>query len=182
MLVHVDPLVNGREINANFHKNSKMLWGRAANRCAICRQELVMDSTETDDESVIGEACHIVAQSSDGPRGDSPLSPDQRDKYGNLILLCNVHHKQIDDQPNTFTVAELQRLKNDHETWVRQSLVTYDSTKQRDDEIYADYVTEWANGGRTFAWLNTCPPRRIRIRTTGQPTGQKGFDPIIAWG
>ena len=113
-----------------------------------------MDSTETDDESLVGEACHIVAQSSDGPRGDSPLSPEQRDKYGNLILLCNIHHKQVDDQPNTFTVPELQRLKNAHETWVRQSLTTYDPAKQRDDEIYADYITEWETRSFLSEWMS----------------------------
>lgn len=31
-------------------KTRKMLWGREANRCAICRMEIVMDETETDDE------------------------------------------------------------------------------------------------------------------------------------
>lgn len=82
-------------------KTHKMLWGRAANRCAICRMELVMDASETDDEAVVGEACHIVAQKEDGPRGQSPLTQEQRDKYANLILLCNVHHKQVDDHVQT---------------------------------------------------------------------------------
>ena len=38
-------------------KTHKMLWGRAANRCAFpeCRRELVMDASETDDKSLIGE-------------------------------------------------------------------------------------------------------------------------------
>jgi hypothetical protein len=61
-------------------KTTKMLWGgRAANRCAICRMELVMEATETDDASVVGEACHIVAQSEEGPRGNSELTRQQRD-------------------------------------------------------------------------------------------------------
>lgn len=50
-------------------KTLKLLWGRAASRCAICKRELVMDETETDDASIVGEACHIVAESPDGPRG-----------------------------------------------------------------------------------------------------------------
>ncbi|MCH1643274.1 HNH endonuclease, partial [Paenibacillus timonensis] len=71
-------------------KTRKMLWGRAANRCAICKIELVMDETETDDESVIGDECHIVAREEDGPRGESILSKEQRDKYNNLILLYKI--------------------------------------------------------------------------------------------
>jgi hypothetical protein len=36
-------------------KTHKMLWGRAASRCAFpgCRRELVMDASPTDDESLI---------------------------------------------------------------------------------------------------------------------------------
>jgi len=52
-------------------KTAKMLWGRAAGRCSMpeCRQPLVIDSTETDNEALIGDMCHIVAESEDGPRG-----------------------------------------------------------------------------------------------------------------
>src|SRR5215213_2097854 len=110
-------------------KTQKMLWGRAANRCGICRNELVMDASGTDDESVVGEACHIVASSNDGPRGDSPLTPEQRDKYANLILLCNIHHKQIDDQPIEFSVEKLAEIKRAHEEWVRTQL-GFDAAKQ----------------------------------------------------
>lgn len=123
-------------------KTHKMLWGRAASRCAICQMELVMDASETDDESIIGEACHIVAQSFDGPRGKSHLTPEQRDKYANLILLCNVHHKLIDDQPNKYTIEELLDIKAKHEQSVRDRL-DFDPERQREDEVYAGYVEEW---------------------------------------
>jgi len=134
-------------------KTQKMLWGRAANRCAICRLELVMDASETDDESLVGEACHMVAASEGGPRGESPLTQEQRDKFANLLLLCNVHHKQIDDQPIAFPVAILVELKSDHEQWVRTQL-NFDSQKQRDDEVYAGFVEEWANRTRLNDWNN----------------------------
>lgn len=124
-------------------KTHKMLWGRAANRCAICRMELVIDATETDDESVVGEACHIVAEREDGPRGDFSLPAGQRDTFANLILLCNVHHKQIDDQVGVFTVERLRDLKTEHESWVKAAL-QFDVQKQRDDELYSGYVDEWS--------------------------------------
>lgn len=130
-----------------------MLWGRAANRCAICRMELVMDASETDDESLVGEACHIVAQSINGPRGIADLTQEQRDKFANLILLCNVHHKVIDDQPTTYTVEQLLTTKANHELWVRRQL-NFDQQKQKDDEIYAEYVEDWAAQVRLNDWLN----------------------------
>ena len=124
-----------------------MLWGRSANRCAIesCRKELVIDATETDDESLVGEECHIVGKKVDGPRGDSPLSAEQRDKYNNLVLLCSVHHKMVDDQIGEYTVERLHEIKQNHEAWVRESLQDYDPIKQREDEQYATLVENFCD-------------------------------------
>lgn len=127
-------------------KTHKMLWGRAGNRCAMpeCRIELVMDATETDDESLIGEECHIVARSPDGPRGDASFPKDKINKYENLILMCRVHHKIIDDQAGTYTVSFLNQLKSKHEQWVRESLEGFDPQKQREfptlgsSEVYSE--------------------------------------------
>jgi hypothetical protein len=121
-----------------------MLWGRSGNICAFpdCKKELVMDIHETDDISVVGEEAHIVARESDGPRGNSPLTADQRDKYGNLILMCSIHHKVIDDHPDTYPVELLNDYKKKHEDWVSQNL-KLDKVKQKDDEIYASYIDEF---------------------------------------
>ncbi len=95
----------------------------------------------------------MVATSPDGPRGESPLTQEQRDKFANLLLLCNVHHKQIDDQPNAFPVSKLIELKTNHEQWVRTQL-NFDAQKQRDDEVYAGFVEEWANQICLDDWSN----------------------------
>jgi hypothetical protein len=113
--------------------------------------ELVMDAIETDDESVVGEACHIVAQSPNGSRGASDLTLGQRDKYANLMLLCNVHHKQIDDQPDEFPVEKLHQIKAAHEKNVRDKF-DFDPGKQRDEEIYAGYVEEWERRLNLSEW------------------------------
>lgn len=84
-------------------KSRKLLWGNAANRCSFpeCKKKLVMDETETDDVSIIGEECHIIAREDGGPRGNPKLSKDRRDLYNNLVLMCRNHHKVIDDQEST---------------------------------------------------------------------------------
>jgi len=137
-------------------KTRKILWGRAANRCAFhdCRIELVIDVTETNDESLIGEECHIVARKEDGPRGNSGLTSDERDKYSNLILLCAIHHKLIDDQPGKYTDEYLHKLKTDHEKWVNESLEQFDPEKQRDDEYYASLVEEFCELIDIDNWRN----------------------------
>jgi hypothetical protein len=122
-------------------KTHKMIWGRSGNMCSFpdCKKVLVIDETATDDPSVIGEEAHIVAQKEEGPRGKSLLSLDQRDKYDNLILLCSIHHKNIDDQENEYTVTKLHEFKKKHESWVKENL-TVDKRKIKDDEIYATYI------------------------------------------
>lgn len=111
-----------------------------------------MNPTATDDPSLVGEAAHIVAEEENGPRGRSDLTREQRNKYDNLILLCNVHHKQVDDQPAHFTVQELKRLKLSHEEWVRSCLHP-DARKQADDEKWAGYIDEWSQKARLDNWL-----------------------------
>jgi hypothetical protein len=43
----------------------KLLWGRSGFRCALCKIEL----TANGPKDTIGEMAHIVAKSSNGPRG-----------------------------------------------------------------------------------------------------------------
>lgn len=104
-------------------KTRKILWGRSGNRCAICKHELVVDATVIDGESVVGDECHIISSRSDGPRYDSSYPQEKLDIYENLILLCRVHHKMVDDQNESYTVDMLRRIKIDHEAWVSQKLV-----------------------------------------------------------
>lgn len=50
----------------------KILWGRAAGRCAVptCRIELFVDPTTHDPMVIIGEIAHIEASSDQGPRAN----------------------------------------------------------------------------------------------------------------
>ncbi len=132
-----------------------MLWGRAAARCAFpeCRTQLYVDETETDDAALIGENCHIVGSSEDGPRGDNPLPASSRDKYGNLILLCRNHHRVVDQQPGKYTVEFLHSLKEEHERWVIGAL-TPDLNRRRDDEHYAGIVDRWVELAHVQRWID----------------------------
>jgi hypothetical protein len=95
----------------------KIVWSEAGGKCSICRVLVLTPGTEDDDPSVFGELAHIVAKSPGGPRAGG-LDQDKLDLHENLMLLCNKHHKQVDDQPNHFTVEKLHRLKRDHAEWV----------------------------------------------------------------
>jgi HNH endonuclease len=103
-------------------KTRKILWGRSGNRCAICKRELVLDATNVNDESIVGDECHIRSGQTQGPRHDPNLPMGRVDSYDNLILLCRVHHKMVDDQCDTYTADIMSHMKANHEKWVSEKL------------------------------------------------------------
>jgi hypothetical protein len=109
-------------------KDIKLLWGRAANRCAICRCELSQDAQGGTLTYPLGEQAHIVASEPNGPRGQSLLTTEERDTYHNMILLCPNHHTEIDKIVLDWPVDRLHFKKSEHELWVRETLA--DSSDQ----------------------------------------------------
>jgi len=103
-------------------KDIKLLWGRSGNRCAICRKELSSDASYSSDTFPLGEQAHIIAKEAEGPRGGSILTPEERDSYPNLILLCPTHHRLIDKSEGDFPVEKLHIIKSSHELWIQSNL------------------------------------------------------------
>jgi len=118
-------------------RTRKIVWVEAGGRCAICRRQVLTPATETDDPSIFGEEAHIVARSPGGPRAGG-LAEEKIDSHENLILLCSVHHKQVDDQPNYFTVERLREIKQAHGEWVASL-----GEGERRPSIQAELVTAW---------------------------------------
>jgi hypothetical protein len=88
----------------------------------ICGQELTFSATSTDNVAIVGDECHIISGEANGPRYDASYAVGRIDSYENLILLCRVHHKMVDDQSNTYTAEVLRQKKRDHEASVKQRL------------------------------------------------------------
>jgi hypothetical protein len=109
--------------------------------CAFrnCGKSLIESGTELDDDPVVlGEAAHIVADSRQGPRGDYPLDEKERVKHTNLVFLCGEHHKIIDRQKRTYSVAVLRQMKIDHETRIKN--VTANPVKELLKPLVTDTV------------------------------------------
>lgn len=124
-------------------KDIKLLWGRAAERCAFpdCRKALSRTPETATPTYPYGRQAHIVAHAPGGTRDDPAMTQDERDSYANLILLCSDHHDVIDHEPDVYTVAKLHQLKTEHELWVTDSLTTEaDQQKLAADLIYATLV------------------------------------------
>lgn len=139
-------------------KTHKILWGRSGNKCAICKNELIVDSENScDPPSIVGDEAHIIAKKENFARGDyDSLTEEQRNDYSNLILLCKIHHKQIDDQPLFYTVERLHEIKNIHEKEVNVKLSLSDKKQQQDDIVYSSFIDEWERFADLDNWQNTC--------------------------
>ena len=97
----------------------------------MCRRELIMDGTPVDDESIVGDECHIVSPVSGGPRHDPEFPREKLNDHANLLLLCKNHHKLIDDQQLEYTASRLAKIKAGHEKWVSEQLDSSHSPTQR---------------------------------------------------
>ena len=73
---------------------------------------------------MMGEACHIVAASKNGPRGNAALSDEERKGEDNGIWLCQIHADLIDkNNGNGFSVEDLLKMKKSHEDYIREALI-----------------------------------------------------------
>lgn len=97
------------------HSDSKLLHGRSAGRCNICR----LDTTEV--QRKFGENAHIEAKEIRGPRGTDNRTLEVF-SIENHILLCSNHHTEVDNNPLNYPVERLLNLKRNHENWVAASL------------------------------------------------------------
>lgn len=105
-------------------KDAKVLWGRSASKCALCRTDLIQEKEEGSTYP-IGEMAHIKGEKPNSARYDPNMTDDGRRRYSNLILLCPNCHATVDNDYQAYTAEKLRQIKKDHEKWVFESLRTY---------------------------------------------------------
>lgn len=103
-------------------RTRKIIWMKSGSRCAICRNPLSIDETSLDADSIIGDECHIRSGKPTGPRFEADFPTEMIDSDLNLIILCKIHHKMIDDQFETYTTELLLSIKKNHEAWINSRL------------------------------------------------------------
>lgn len=139
------------------------VWNASNGLCAFpgCQRELTV-MTDAGMPSLLGDVAHIIGASADGPRGASPMSAVDRNLPPNLVLLCKLHHKQVDDDPDRFTIDAMRAMKTEHEARIARLRAAAASV---DRQTVTAHVTEWArradlDGWETWSsWLLTPTPR-----------------------
>lgn len=99
-------------------KTKFILWGKSAGRCNYCNCQLYHDSL-TKAEFNTAYIAHIIADSPNGPRGDTVLSEKLKKDISNLMLMCDAHHRLIDrEDVEGHSVEFLRQMKAGHEARV----------------------------------------------------------------
>jgi hypothetical protein len=91
------------------------LWVKSAGRCEFkgCNKP-IWHNELTLSEGNFAENAHIIASSKDGPRGNEQ-SEELQVEFSNLMLLCQKCHKEIDDNPEKYSIELLRKWKAEHE-------------------------------------------------------------------
>lgn len=97
-----------------------LLYVRAGGRCQFdgCNK-LLLEHPLTLTMGNFAQMAHIVAFSRMGPRGGASSRPEAINDVNNLMLLCPDCHKLIDDHPDRYTVAIVEKYKSKHEERIR---------------------------------------------------------------
>jgi hypothetical protein len=112
-----------------------VLAKRAAARCSLCKVATSGPGQNPDVSITIGVAAHIRAAAPGGARYDTAMTPAERKDATNGIWLCQNHAKQIDDDPDRFTIRYLQQLKEAHEAVISAEIRSGASAAPDDEKI-----------------------------------------------
>lgn len=102
-------------------KTKRIVWAKSAGRCQFqnCNQLLIGHLVSGNTDANKGYVAHIIADSTQGPRGDKHLSPLLANDHSNVMLLCDACHREVDrENPDSYPADRLRQMKRDHEAWV----------------------------------------------------------------
>jgi hypothetical protein len=118
-------LVSAREVSRSIPFPVQcLLWGRAAGRCEFrgCNQPL-WKSGVTQEQVNIAQKAHIYSFASHGPRGNAGVQESGLHNLSNLMLVCHVCHRKIDQRRDggRYPVVLLLQMKEEHERRIEQA-------------------------------------------------------------
>jgi hypothetical protein len=138
-------------------KSIKILWSAAAGFCAFpdCRERLTYSEAGEFAPYLLGEMAHICGDQPGANRHDPTQTPQERDDYRNLVLLCPTHHRLIDRRENEtcYSVNLLYKIKAAHEAFVRSR---FDCEPAEDKQAIANEIAPLLAENHQV-WLNYGP-------------------------
>lgn len=90
----------------------KKLFALSNNICYFPHCQLKMID---DNQSILGEICHIEGENEGSARYNPNMSIAERNNFKNLILMCPTHHQIIDTHISEYPINILKNIKGDYE-------------------------------------------------------------------
>ncbi|WP_063833231.1 SAVED domain-containing protein [Aureispira sp. CCB-QB1] len=102
------------------NKIYNLLWAKAAGRCYICNKILYQDLL-TNKHVNSAYVAHIYDVNHKTHRYDEDLSPKLSKDISNLMLLCDTHHRMIDNEAQKeYPASRLLKIKKEHEERIKR--------------------------------------------------------------
>lgn len=102
------------------NKIYNLLWAKAAGRCYICNKILYQDLL-TKKRVNSAYVAHIYDVNNKTDRYDAKLSPKLVKDISNLMLLCDTHHRMIDNEAQKeYPSSRLIEIKKRHENRIKK--------------------------------------------------------------
>ncbi len=143
---------------------------RVASRCSNpdCRVPTTGPTMEVDKINNIGTAAHITAAASGGARYDKSLTYEERRSIDNAIWLCTNCSRDIDNDPDAFSVDFLRAWKISAEKIARNEL----GKKVPDDNYVIEMLTSTLTGQS-----NVFLPKLVSNACEATSTALEAIDP-----
>jgi len=135
------------------YKIKTQLWTLSAGRCEYrgCNKPLWRDDL-TMAKMNKAYIAHIVADSPNGPRGDKIRSEQLKEEFGNLMLLCDAHHRLIDKEDvKGHPEILLVEMKKEHEKRI-ELLTSLTASKKTHISLYGANI---GNQGSPLSFEST---------------------------
>lgn len=178
------PSLGGTEMAVRRHQPKpqvKLLVGRCAGLCAICREFCEGPWSEPGSPRLYGKIAHIYDHADEGLRPNPELTQAQRDCYENWIWVCSSHHDEIDDPAllHEYPADLLFQKKREIEAFVKDTLLwNLKSVGFPELEAVCSVLAlpgEARTGSEGFGLLD--PEAKIRRNDLGPATREQ-----ITWG
>lgn len=98
-----------------------LLWALSAGHCELCGSD-VTNALASGRRGKYGQVAHIEAYSPGGARYNADQTEKERNSIDNLMLLCPVCHKLVDDNAPDFGVKFLKDRKQFFEASVKAAM------------------------------------------------------------
>lgn len=118
-------------------KVKRRLWAASGGFCAKpnCHADL-FPFFENGVITNIEELAHIIGQKKNGPRGNNLMPLNERDEFGNIVLLCPTCHAIIDKNPDIFQDSTVIDWKVCHEKSIRNLFMELKFDTREEIRVY----------------------------------------------